>query len=477
MSGHPAHVIRALVGATVISATGDRPIDDGVVLLEGSRIVAVGSRPTVPVPSEADVVDLGGSFVLPGLIDGNVHLVPWPGWNYAEFLARYEDRLDEIAVEAAQVLLASGFTTVFDTMGPLDALLAARDRSDSGAVTAARIRVAGNIVGFRAVFITPEAIASTTRGLQDRMNRRFEAGGGPDLCWKTPAQIYEQMTRYVEQGVDFVKYGATGDDAPLNSSIGQWAVLRFSPDQQRAIVEAVHAAGKTVQTHTTSAESVHIAVEVGNDIGQHVAFTRESRLYDKTIELMLERGYYCGTQWAPLTEQQLATLERRDFPGDDRFNGMEGYDYELENSIRLIEAGVPQFVSTDSIVFDPDVADDADWGGLGGHKSISGDAQFLVMQSMSQRGMTNMQIIEAATINPAKAYQVDTEIGTLEAGKIADIVVVGSDPLEDIANLRDVRKVMKNGQFVDVDALPSAPVLTSEAARQPGAIRRRDPRD
>ncbi len=468
--------MRALVGATVITATGEHPIDGGVVLVEDSRIVAVGTRQEVPVPEAADVIDLSRHYLLPGLIDGNVHLVPWPGWNYAEFLARYEDRLDEVAVEAAQVLLASGFTTVFDTMGPLDALLAARDRSESGAVVAARIRVAGNIVGFRAVFTTPEAMASATRGLQDRMNRRFEAGGGPDLCWKSPAQIYDQMTRYVEQGVDFVKYGATGDDEPVNSSTGQWAVLRFSPDQQRAIVEAVHAAGKTVQTHTTSAESVHIAVEVGNDIGQHVAFTCASRLYDRTIELMLERGYCCGTQWAPLTDEQLRIVEQRDFPGDDRFNGAEGYNYELENSVRLIEAGVPQFVSTDSIVFDPDVAGDADWGGLGGHKSISGEAQFLVMQSMSQRGMTNMQIIQSATSTPAKAYQMDSEIGTLEAGKVADMVVVGSDPLEEIANLRDVRMVMKGGEVVDVDALPSSPVLTSASARHPGLVRKSDAR-
>jgi imidazolonepropionase-like amidohydrolase len=350
-------------------------------------------------------------------------------------------------------------------------LLAARDRSESGDVEAARIRVAGNIVGFRAVFTTPEAMASTTRGLQDRMNRRFEAGGGPDLCWKSPAQIYAQMTRYVEQGVDFVKYGATGDDAPVNSSTGQWAVLRFSPDQQRAIVEAVHAKGKTVQTHTTSAESVHIAVEVGNDIGQHVSFTCESRLYDQTIELMLERGYHCGTQWAPLTDEQLQVMERRDFPGDDRFNGVEGYSYELENSIRLIEAGVPQFVSTDSIVFDPDVADDADWGGLGGHKSISGEAQFLVMQSMSQRGMTNMQIIQSATSIPAKAYHVDREIGTLEPGKIADMIVVGSSPLEQITNLRDLRMVLKSGQVIDFDALPTSPLLTSVGARHRGLVR------
>lgn len=464
---------RALIGATVITATGENPIPDAVVIVEGSRIADVGRRGQVVVPPDAEIVDLVGCYLLPGLMDGNVHLVPWPGWNYPEFLARYEDRLDEIALESAQVLLANGFTTVFDTMGPLDALMAVRDRADTGSVIAPSIKVAGNIVGFRAVFTTPEVIASTTRRLQDRMNRRFEAGGGPDLCWKSPTQIYEQVTRYIGQGVDFVKYGATGDDAPLNSSIGQWAVLRFSPEQQSAIVAAAHDSGRKVQTHTTSAESVHIAVKVGNDIGQHVAFTCESRLYDKTIELMLERGYYCGTQWAPLTDEQVHAVETRDFPGDDRFNGVEGYSYELENSIRLIEAGVPQFVSTDSIVFDPDVAGDADWGGLGGHRSVSGEAQVLVMQSMSQRGMSNMQIIEAATRVPAVAYGIDAEVGTIEPGKTADMIVVGADPLVAITNLQNIRRVMKAGQFIDLERLPSAPILTSDAALSPGQIRSR----
>jgi hypothetical protein len=113
-------------------------------------------------------------------------------------------------------------------MGPVDSLLTVRDRIDAGRVTGARMFVAGNIVGFRAVFTTPEAMASASRAFQQRVNR-FEAGGGPDLCLLHPRELAARMTDCVSQGVGFVKYGATGDGDPVNSEIGQAAALRFSP--------------------------------------------------------------------------------------------------------------------------------------------------------------------------------------------------------------------------------------------------------
>lgn len=462
----------AFVGATVIDGTGRAPVENGVVLTEGGRICAVGPAQETPVPADALIIDYRGKYLLPGLMDGNVHLVPWPSWTYIEFLARYEDRFQEVAVEAAQLALAKGFTTVFDSMGPLDALLAARDRIGSGAAEGARVFVAGGIVGFRAVFTTTASITSASQAFQNRINDRFEAGAGPELSWKTPKQIYEQMTRYAESGVDFIKYGATGDGVPLNSEIGQAAVLRFSPDQQRAIVEAAHDAGLAVQTHTTSAESLHIAVEVGNDAGQHASMTGPSRLYEHTIALMLDRGYVCGTQWGPLTEAQHCIVRHRNFHHSDEYNGAPGADFSLENAVRLIDAGVPQMLSTDAGTIDPDVAKDRhQWGGLGGAASLIGEAQFLNMQAMADRGMSPMQIVQAATINVATAYGVHDSLGTLKVGKVADLLALDRDPLQNVQNMRSVCAVVKDGRVVDLDKLPSARLLTAPAAQDPGLIR------
>ncbi len=463
--------ITAFTGARLVDVTSGTVTQQATVLVRDGRVLAAGSGASVPTPSDAAVVDVAGRYLLPGFMDGNVHLVPWPSWTYIEFLARYEDRFHEVAAEGAQLALKAGFTSVFDSMGPLDALIRTREDIRSGRVQGARLSVAGNIVGFRAVFIDRESMASASAAFQQRINDRFEANGGPDLCWLAPEDLHHAMLDYVDQGVDFVKYGATGDGAPLNSEIGQSNVLRFTPEQQRAMVRAVHERGRVIQTHTTSAESLHIAVEAGNDNGQHASSVGRSRLYDRTIELMLERGYSCGTQWAPLTETQRAAVAEHRLDDPSLREDARGID-SIEAAVRLIEAGVPQFVSTDAGTIDPDVAKDVDqWGGLGGSASLIGEAEFLNMQGMADRGMTPLQIVQAATINVARAYRVDADFGTVEAGKVADFTLLSEDPLEGVASLRTVSMVVQDGVVIDRDALPSRPVLTHPHAQNPGAIR------
>jgi imidazolonepropionase-like amidohydrolase len=97
--------VTAFVGATVIDGHGRQPIEQGTVLAERGRFLAIGSAASTPVPSDAEVIDLSGRYLLPGLMDANVHLLPWPSWSYIEFLARYEDRFDAVITEAAQVAL------------------------------------------------------------------------------------------------------------------------------------------------------------------------------------------------------------------------------------------------------------------------------------------------------------------------------------------------------------------------------------
>ena len=261
----------------------------------------------------------------------------------------------------------------------------------------------------------------------------------------------------------------------MNSAVGQEAVLRFTPAQQRAMVDAVHAAGKIIQTHQTSAEALRIVVESGVDMAQHCAHTGRSRIAEETIQLMLKRKFSCGTQWGLLTEEQLRQVRDNNFPGSDKDNGKEGVDYGVENAVRLIKAGVPELVSTDAGTIDPDVAKDfgpdGGPGGLGGHASLIGEAEFLDMKAMQQRGMTPMMILQAATRNIAAAYHKLDAFGTLEPGKLADLIVVDADPLENIQNLQKLSLVVKEGKVIDTASLPTDPVLTSAEARNPGAVR------
>jgi imidazolonepropionase-like amidohydrolase len=467
--------MRAFTGATIIDGNGGKPIPNGVVLIDGRTIKAVGPASRVAIPADAERIDVAGKYIVPGLMDSNVHLVPWPSWTYIEFLARYENNFQGITAEAAQIALKHGFTTVFDSMGPAIPEMAVRDRINRGELEGSRIFIAGDIVGFRAVFTTPESIASASKAFQARINAQFELNGGPDLAWMTPQQVHDEMVKYVAKGVDFVKFGATGDDPPVNSAVGQEAVLRFTPAQQRAMVEAVHAAGKIIQTHQTYAEALRIVVESGVDMAQHCAHTGRSRIAEETIQLMLKRKFYCGTQWGLLTEKQLQQVRDNDFPGSDKDNGQEGIDYGVENAVRLIKAGVPELVSTDAGTIDPDVAKDfgpdGGPGGLGGHASLIGEAEFQDMKAMQQRGMTPMMILQAATRNIAAAYHKLEAFGTLEPGKLADLIVVDADPLEDIQNLKKLSLVVKEGRTIDTASLPTNPILTSEEARNPGAVR------
>jgi cytosine/adenosine deaminase-related metal-dependent hydrolase len=143
--------------------------------------------------------------------------------------------------------------------------------------------------------------------------------------------------------------------------------------------------------------------------------------------------------------------------------------------VRLIKAGVPELVSTDAGTIDPDIAKDfgpdGGPGGLGGHASLIGEAEFLDMQAMQQRGMTPMTILQAATRNIAAAYHKLDAFGTLEPGKLADLIVVDADPLADIQNLKKLSLVVKDGRTIDTASLPLEPILTSEQARNPGAVR------
>jgi len=213
-----------VTGATIIDGNGGTPIRDGVIVINDKLIAAVGPRSAVSVPAGAHEIRVNGKYVLPGLMDANVHLIHWMNWDHIEFLARYENQLEPLIEEAAQTSLKYGVTTVFDSMGPLRSLMRVRDRINRGEVIGSRMYVAGNIVGFRAVFDI-DSIRSASVPFQERYNKMFEENMGPDLAWMTPEQVREETRKYIALGIDFLKYGATGDGFPINSEIGQAALF------------------------------------------------------------------------------------------------------------------------------------------------------------------------------------------------------------------------------------------------------------
>lgn len=440
----------AIVGATLIDGTGSTPVPDAVVVVRGTRIVAAGPRDKVTIPPDAKTIDGAGKFVLPGLMDANVHLVLGAS---IEFIVRYEGRYEDLIEEAAQVTLKQGLTTVFDSWGPLQPLLNVRDRVARGEVPGSRMFVAGNIIGFSGPFgrdFNGEAESTASKALVARINHLWEENTGPDLLWMTPDQVRAEIRRYATRGMDFLKYGASGHKLTN--------LIQFSPEVQRAIVEEGHRAGKIVQTHTTSIDSLRQGIEAGVDMMQHAASTGPVPIPDSTIALARQRNVYLAVQ--PRTKRRLdIELKRAEAATPDNIiRFMERV--RSENQERLIRAGVPLLLATDAGMTDPDALADMAADLKTDRLTDLGEGHFLWFRAMVEKGMTPMQAIVSATRNIAAAYHKLDDLGTVEAGKLADLLIVDADPLADVENLRRIAHVIKDGRVVDRESLPVRRVLT-----------------
>jgi imidazolonepropionase-like amidohydrolase len=446
----------AIVGATLIDGRGGPPVPNTTIVVEDGRIRAVGPGSSLAIPPGARRLDAAGKFVVPGLMDANVHLVFGIS---IEFLARHEAHLEALIAEAAQVALKNGLTTVFDSWGPLTPLLAVRDRIARGETAGARLLVAGNIIGFTGPFgrdFNPDGETRASAPFVRRINTLWEEATGPELLWLTPDSLAAAIRRYAARPLDFLKFGVSGHTLP--------EMLMFSPDQQGVIIAEARRGGKTIQTHTTSVESLRQAILAGVDLMQHCSITGRVPIPDATIRLMIERKAWCAIQ--SKTAKRLAA----ELAGAGAFPARLYYRELLEtadaNDRRLIAAGAPLVLATDSGIMDPDEWEATPPALRAENATELGQAHFRWFDATAEKGMKPMDAILAATRNIAMAYRLIDDLGTLEPGKRADLLILESDPLADIANLRKIATVMKDGLVVDVAKLPVQTVLTRAGGRQ-----------
>jgi imidazolonepropionase-like amidohydrolase len=497
----PAPPVLAIVGATVIDGNGGPPLRDAVVLVRDGTIAAVGARADVKVPKDAQVVDATGRFVVPGFIDTNVHLSLYYG---LESLARYEDRFTAIAVEGAQLELKYGITSVRDSYGMLKPLREARDRINRGEVPGSRILFAGNIVGWGGPWsYTFTGTRQENLSLfEEQMNDAITAGGGEELMNLTPEELRVAMNRYLDQGVDFVKYGGT-------SHAFFPAMLGFSEAAQRVIVEETHRRGKVAETHSTSPEGLRLAVEAGVDLVQHPEAT-DALIPPDVIQLLVSKGVICsmlentitGKPWAEFLKLQKAKTDsiakadstrradssRVATKGDTlhtwadsttaelflnrptraktkgeiaRDSANQGMVFRRKNAEALIRAGCITTASTDNYrAVAPEFSRVPRT-----EMQAPGVGSILAIEGMVELGMTPAQAIVAATKNGALAMRMTDRLGTVERGKIADLLVLAADPLADIHNIRSLTTVIKDGRVVDLRKLPQEPVFYRPVAK------------
>lgn len=441
--------VTAITGATVIDGTGRPPIADAVVLIRDGRIASLGPAGEVAVPSGASRIDARGKYVIPGLMDANLHLYLNGD---LESLIKFEDRYHEVVLEGAQIALRTGMTTVFDTWGPRAALAKARDMINAGRAPGSRIYLAGNIIGFDGPLSADFRGASAphvSKAFAKRINDTWEEGTGRKLLWMPPDTLRAAIREYAAKGVDFLKFGASGH-VDMN-------FISFSERQQRVIVEEGHRAGKTVQAHVTSPESIDMAIEAGVDILTHGDIS--GPVYPipaETIRKMVERG--TSVSILPITRRQLDALQKHAPKGV-----LTPYmKVAAENIRNMARAGVRLMLSTDAGVQHPVLlAESATLAVDTVDARVKlGEGHFNALVALEEAGMPAMEILKAATSNVARAYKLEKDIGTLEAGKVADVVILDADPFASARNYRRIHSVIKDGKVVDIARLPLAPVIS-----------------
>ena len=464
----------AIVGGTAITVTG-ATIGDSTILISAGRIERIGPSKTTPIDEGRRVIDARGKWITPGLIDSNAHMILT---TIPEFFVKYEDRLDEVALHSAQIALKYGLTTIGDTWGPLEPLLRTRDRINRGEALGARLLVAGNIIGvggpFTPYFMGGWDIRGTTLryggwvhpDIQARINAAWEAGMGPHLIALTPEEVGEAMQRYIARGVDFVKVGVSGH------GIGEAEPLMFSMEALNAMRAAARQAGITFQTHTATIESLRTGVLLKPDLMQHPnvvgvqyahASAAQRKSIDNAISQIKKDRIFAGLMMVPNKENLdiLARWDPKDHPADTALNQImaerkssatpESYEAVASNVRPWLNAGIDFTLATDAGPEPRDLGPLV-WGKLG-------RAHFERLEGLQALGATPMQLLRAATINGALAYRIANITGSLEQGKCADLLMLDANPLEDIANLRRIAMVMKEGAVVDRDALPATRVI------------------
>ncbi len=472
---HAQAPVTAILGGTVIDGNGGAPIRDAAIVVSGERITAIGPRASVTIPAGANRIDAAGQWIIPGLIDTNVHLSLYGGQNERyETLVRYQPRFDDIVLEAAQIDLSYGITTVRDSYGALVPLTRVRDRINRGDVPGARILAAGNILGWSGPYsFSFSRVMGPLTLFQEQMNDFIAQGGGEELMNMTPDELRSAISAYVDRGPDFLKYGGT-------SHFSEPTFIGFSAAAQKAIVDEGHRRGRFVETHSTSIEGLRESLAAGIDGIQHPELLDGRDLPGDIIATITARNVICsmlmstitGPAWQRhLKSREDALKKAADAAKDAKTPAREqttaekrkaaadaGDDLESrrKNAIALIKSGAIVTPGTDSywaaapeLTRTPKVPD-----------QDHGRGTILAIEGFVELGMTPAQAIVAGTKHGAIAARGQRDFGTLEAGKFADLVILAADPLADIHNIEKVATVMKGGAIADRSRLPAVRVLS-----------------
>ena len=406
----PQPQVTAIRAGTLIDGTGGAPIKNAVILVQGGRITAVGAG--VAVPGGATVIDLSGFTVLPGFIDAHVHLagrtIGDGDWQHSR-LTEMPSQLALLGAAHAQQTLEAGFTTVRVVGSAAYGDVALRNAINAGWIPGPRIVAAGVSFGIRG------GHCDETNGLQPGA-LGYEAGVAEGVA--DGVEEVRNAVRYaVKYGADVIKICATGGVLSLTDSVG---VQQYTEEEMRAIVETATQLDRRVAAHAHGTAGIKAAVRAGVTSIEH-----GSMLDAEAVRMMKEKGtWLVPTLLAGFTVESLATAGRLPPPIAAKALAIAPRQH---TSFKLaLDGGVRIALGTDA--------------GVMRHGTNAREFGLMV-----RYGMTPMQAIVAGTANGATLLGLEAEVGTIAAGKRADVVAVRGDPIQNIALLERVDFVMKDG--------------------------------
>ena len=401
-------MVLALIKANLIDGTGRPPLADSTVVIDNGVFTAVGTE--VEYPAEAEVIDLHGLAVMPGLIDCHVHLggltVGRPGraigkvslgdmasffWDYARNYARRR----RLAIE-------NGVTTIRSAGDLYPHILRLRDRIAAGSLPGPKIVAPGPTITAPGGHPASTIYRSNRYIVENAIRQIADAGAARD-----------EVKRLAEGGVDCIK-AIYSDIDPMDT---RHRVPRLPLDVLAALADESHKHGLKLMVHTGSADETLDAVRVGADSIEHGLLPGGESIQfgDKLIVAMLERHTYfvptLATAWA----------YSQAYP--DLFRALK------ETVRRLHEAGVRIAAGTDS----------------GSPGVVVGSGLHREMEMLVELGMKPAEAVRAATANAADNLGKANQLGRIESGMIADLVAIDGDPDQDISSTRNVRLVVQGG--------------------------------
>ncbi|HVR39520.1 MAG TPA: amidohydrolase family protein [Thermoanaerobaculia bacterium] len=403
-----ADQVIAIKAARMIDGTGAAPVANAVVIVTGNKITAAGAG--VAIPKDAKVIDLGNATILPGFIDAHTHLIGRilgeKGWEDSAV----RDMPGYIAIrggEHARMTLLGGITTVRNVGAEMFYDMALRQAINEGHVPGPRMQNAGYALGITGGHCDENGYRP---GLMDGSPREGIANG--------PDQVREAVRYMVKYGADVIKTCATGGVLSEGDAVG---ATQYTYEELKAMVDEATKLERKVAAHAHGTEGIKIAVRAGVASIEHGSF-----LDDEGARMMAEHGTYLVPT--------LSALERVEQAA--KANVLTG----LRKEKALAAAAAGRHALKIALANKVPVAMGTD-AGVGPHGANMHELSLMVEWG----GMRPLEAITAATMGSARLLGWQDRIGSLEAGKLADVIAVPGDPTQDIHVLDRVSFVMKDG--------------------------------